>query len=142
VSWNLQKAIYDRLEDDSDISAEITGIYDHVPQVRDPSSDADYPYITIGVDTVNEFDTDEVLGFEARVEVHVWSRQRGRKQVKEIQDLIYKSLHRCELTIEDHIFISCDFNFSESFMDADALTRHGVQQFRILYEVDPDEPEE
>jgi hypothetical protein len=136
VIWDLQKAVFAALTGDADVASAVTGVFDHVPQPVDAGDDSQFPYITIGQGTVREFDTDDVLGFDATVEVHVWSRQRGRREVKEIQGLVYDVLHRGDLTIDGYHFVSCDHEFSDSFLDPDGLTRHGVQQFRVLYEDD------
>jgi len=133
MNWVLQQAIFNRLNVTA-ITNLVAGIYDHVPQPIDSADDTAFPYIVIGAVRVSEDDTDDVLGFDARAEVHVWSRQRGRKQTKEIQDAIYARLHRADLTITGYHSISCDHEFSESVVDADGLTRHGVQQFRILFD--------
>jgi hypothetical protein len=140
MNWELQKSVFARLDGSTAIKAVVKGIYDHVPQPVDSGDDTQFPYITIGADTVREFDTDDVLGFDARVEIHVWSRQRGRKQTKELQDLIYDRMHRATLTIAGYHFISCDHEFSDSFVDPDGLTRHGVQQFRVLADKLPPPP--
>lgn len=133
MNWELQKAVFAALNVTA-ITNLVVGVFDHVPQPIDAGDDTQFPYITIGAGRVSEFDTDDVLGFDARVEVHVWSRARGRKQTKEIQDAIYDTLHRAELTITGYHFISCDHEFAESFVDPDGLTRHGVQQFRVLFD--------
>lgn len=132
--WELQKAIFSALTANANIMSEVTGVFDHVPQPLDAGDDSQFPYITIGEGVVNEFDTDDFLGFDSRVVVHVWSRQRGRKETKELQSLIYDALHRSQLTITNYHFISCDHEFSDTFVDPDGLTRHGVQSFRVLFD--------
>lgn len=133
MNWELQVALFNKLNVSS-INNLVDGVYDHVPQESDAGDDSKFPYITIGEARANEFDTDDKLGFDATVVIHVWSRQRGRKQVKLIQDQVYEVLHRANLTIIGYHFLSMDQEFAESFVDNDGLTRHGVQQFRVLFE--------
>lgn len=103
-------------------------IYDDVPQ------DAAFPYVTLGDDTHLAFDTDDSLGAESTIVVHVWSRYRGRKEVKEIQSLIYERLVRQFIPVQDHDLITIEFEYSDVIMDPDGMTRHGVQRFRVLTE--------
>lgn len=122
-SWALQQAIYTRLSDQLSVE-----VYDHVPQ------DAAYPYVTIGEGTESEWDTDDSLGIDATINIHVWSRYRGRKEVKQLQDQIYAALHRYDLPVSGADTVLVNFEFADSFVDPDGLTRHGVQRFRIITE--------
>lgn len=125
----LQTAVFTRLD------GQLTDpVYDNAPQQADSSRG--FPYVTIGEDTVNEWDTDGTLGADCTITVHTWSRYRGRKEVKDIQGQIYDALHRQEssLSFAGYNFVGCDFVSSDSFLDSDGLTRHGVQTFRVILE--------
>lgn len=122
----VQTIVFQELNASSEIGAEVTGIYDQAPE------DATFPYITVGESTHNEFDTVDTLGDVATITVHVWSRYRGKKETKEIQALIYNVLHRANVTYSGFRRISIDWENSQTFIDQDGLTRHGVQTFRIL----------
>jgi hypothetical protein len=115
----IQAAIFARL------STLSTPVFDHVPQ------GTAFPYIVIGDDTSIPWDTDTSLGTETTCTIHVWSRERGRKQVKAIMDAVYASLNRASFAIAGGVLIECLYEFSESFMDPDGLTRHGVMRFRL-----------
>lgn len=123
----LQTAIFTKLNTDL-----VPPVYDHVPQAADPSDDTAFPYVTIGDDDYNAWDTDDSVGYEVLIDVHVWSRKRGKKETKEIQQAIYNSLNRAELTVTGYDFISIDFTFADSALDPDGITRHGVIRFRCL----------
>ena len=126
-AWELQQAIRSRLTDSSEVaSAGVTAVYDHVPQC------ADFPYVVIGEDSGTPADTDDTLDADHIVTVHTWSRYRGRKQTKKIQQAVYDVLHRQPLSIGNAQFVDCTLESQETFLDADGLTRHGVQRFRIL----------
>lgn len=117
----IQKAVFARLNNVLSIP-----VYDNVPD------NAQAPYVVIGDDTLVEFDSDGTSGFEATVTVHSWSVYRGRAEVKNIMGLIYDALHRAELNVQGYNLLGCDCEFSETFLESDGVTRHGVQRFRIL----------
>lgn len=110
----------------------ITGVYDNTPQEIDAGASSDFPYITIGDDTHNDWSTDTSLGDDATITIHCWSRYRGRAEVKEIQGYVYGILARAELSVSGFHFVTCEFLDSQSFVDTDGLTRHGVQTFRVI----------
>ena len=116
----IQAAIFTRL------STLSTPVYDHVPQ------DTAFSYIVIGDDTSIGWDTDTSVGSESTCTIHVWSRQRGRKQVKDIMAAIYSALNRYELPVTGGQLVECAAEFQESFLDPDGLTRHGVIRFRLI----------
>jgi hypothetical protein len=128
MELNIQKAVYDTLKNSAVLLAKVTGVYDNVPQ------ETKYPYVTIGDDTGIEYDTDDSTGIEATITVHIWSRKSGRKEIKKIMKIIYDVLHRTTLIISGYECIGCDWEFSETFLDPDGQTKHGVTRFRILAE--------
>ena len=128
----VQKAIFDKLSTDTALSALVAGVYDAVPQPADSGSDLQFPYVTIGEDTALDWDTDTSVGKGATLTIHSWSRYRGRTEVKQIQGAIYEALHLSNLSVFGYTTVLCLSEFSESMLDPDGLTRHGVQRFRII----------
>lgn len=122
----VQTVIFSALNTDAPLNLVVTGVYDSVPQQEQ------FPYVTIGEDVIVEWDTVSNVGASASITIHTWSRARGRAEVKEIQGIIYEALHRKEFSIAGFDVVATDFISSQSFMDADGLTRHGVSTFRIL----------
>ena len=116
---DIQAAIYEK------VSAIGWPTFDHVPQ------ETTFPYIVIGDDTSIPWDTDDSIGSETTCTIHIWSRHRGRKEVKEIMRTVYEALHRQELSIVGGSLVECSAEFAESFLDPDGLTRHGVIRFRL-----------
>lgn len=132
---SIQSAIYAALTGDAALMALATGgIRDDVPQADDAGDAVDYPYVVIGEDSATPFDTDSSVGAEATITLHVWSRYRGRKEVKAIQGAIYRALHRANIPVAGQHLVGIDWIQSDSFLDADGLTRHGVQTFRLTLE--------
>lgn len=125
----VQTEIYQCLLADQALSAAISNrIYDSVPQ------DATFPYVTIGEDIHSAWDTHYEVGSWVSITIHVWSRHKGKQETKSIQGLIYNALHRVSLSSPGFNFTAVDFDSSQSFLDADGLTRHGVSTFRVLVE--------
>jgi hypothetical protein len=112
----------------------VTGVYDSVPQPQK------YPYITIGEDLHSEWSTSTNLGSDVSVVINTWDRSnkssdtkaRGKKKTKQIQGEIFDALNRANLTYPGYDIISIEQQNSESFIDADGITVHGVQTFRVL----------
>lgn len=129
-AWALQVAIVGILRaHDPLMTIAVGGVHDHV---RDDKST--FPYVVVGEGTATRDDTDDMVGAEHTVEIHAWSRYRGRRQVKEMQQEIYAALHRASMSVSDAIYIDCNLEFEETFLDPDGITRHGVQRFRVLLE--------
>jgi len=120
IELELQQAIYSVLK-----HGLAYPVFDDVPENLTP------PFVVIGDDTLIQFDTDGESGFEATLTIHTWSAYRGRAEVKEMQGAVYNLLHRADLTITGYNVLGCDFEFSQSMVDSDGVTRHGIQRFRI-----------
>jgi hypothetical protein len=125
AEWAIQTAVFNKLNTALSVSVYSNG---NVPD------NTEARYVVIGDDTHIEWDTDGTTGFESTITVHSWdndSVSRGMKAIKELMGAIYTALHRQSLTITGYQFTGCDFEFSETFIEADGVTRHGVQRFRI-----------
>lgn len=143
AEYEVQKAIYLALRANANLltllardvnDATKPAIYDNVPEAVDAGSDSVFPYVTIGDDTFLEWDTDNSQGKEGTLTIHSWSRYRGRKEVKEIQGAIYDALHLSNLNITGYYSVLMLSEYSETLVDPDGLTRHGVQRFRLIIE--------
>jgi hypothetical protein len=128
VSFELaaQKAIYDA------ISGRIGAtVYDDVPTLPDGQPQANFPYVVIGDDTFAPWDTDDQLGGEMTVTLHIWSRAGGMREAKTIAGQMYSLLHRARLSVMGYHLIDCLCEFSEFMRDPDGETRHVVVRYRI-----------
>lgn len=125
-AWGLQTAVYDAI-----ITAAIPGVVkvvDH--KISDPKN-SDFPFIEIGEVQSIEDDVSCYDGTQDIFDIHVWSRVRNQKEVKEIMGGIHAALHNATLTVSG--LASC-FAFVEGqrvITDPDGLTRHGVVTLRI-----------
>lgn len=127
--WNLQMALYTRLAGASTVTDLLAGgIHDHV------AASTVFPYAVIaGMKTI-ALDTQAHAGMETVVSIHSYSTETGMKQIREVMAAIKSVLHDAEFTIPGHALILCQETSSESTLDTDGETRHGIQHFRIITE--------
>ena len=124
--WLLQIGLFTKL--DADLTAPVYSD----GAVPDNTDDL---YVVIGNDTHIEWDTDGQTGFESTVTVHVWDTDDSGLYgpCKQMQGDIYDSLHRsASLSVTGYDVVGVDQELMETFIDADGLTRHGIQRFRII----------
>ena len=110
----------------------VKGVFDDV------DDDQKFPYVVIGESFHNQYDTFDTFGDDATVSIHSWSdsqTSRGRKEVKEIQGAIYNALHRYSGIVSGYHVITIDWQSSQTLVD-EGNTRHGVQNFRILLDLE------
>lgn len=130
AAFEIQKALYAVLSSDTDLGVLVgSRIYDDVPDNQNT-----FPFVTIGEDTLTQWDTDQKLGYEVSLVIHVWSRYRGRKETKEIQAAIYDALHNAPLSVTGYDNFLMQEREAESFLDPDGKTRHGIQTYHALIE--------
>ena len=119
----LQAKIYAALNGNLSYS-----VYDNVPE------GAEYPYFTIGESVAVEFDTDNTVGQIASFTINCWSREYGRKQVKEMIGEVYDLLHLSRFTDTTYKFTECYYVQSTTYKDADGKTYNGVIEFKLHIE--------
>src|SRR5690625_2919989 len=122
-TFEIQRAVFARLTDQLTVP-----VFDDVPQ------GTPCPYVVIGEDDSESFDTDDSLGLDTDITIHVWSEYSGRKEVKDIMAQIYAALNRYELVIDGMYTIDCICEYQDSFLDPDGVARHGVIRFRLTTE--------
>ena len=135
---SIQRAVFARLTTFSALTSLLAdgadSVYDHVPQSAKGEDNDPYPFVTIGDDTHSVWDTDDTDGLESSLTVHVWSRHRGRIEVKDIQAKVKAALHHHPLPVDGVPVVLLHFVDSSADRDPDGLTQHGVQGFRMLSE--------
>ena len=127
-SFELQKTIFNTLNGDNTISSTfIATVHDHVPQ------GTSFPYIVIGEETMTDESSAKTLDFNNfTLTIHIFSRNRGRKEAKQIMARIYELLHNQNLSVTGANHINTRFEFSDVIKENDGLTYHGVQRFRTI----------
>ena len=126
MSFDLitQKKIYEALN--GVISCPV---YDNAPQ------GASFPYVTIGEANLTDDDTDRIQCVYISYVIHVWSQADGRKEIKTIMGEIYNALHLTKFSESGYSFTENYFLSSDSFVETDGKTRHGVQTFKLTMEI-------
>jgi hypothetical protein len=128
----VQTAIFTKLINDAPLMAAVVSVSDTVLQGDDSGNDALFPYVTLGEDAHTDISTDIELMDQVSITIHVWSRLAGRQQTKQIQGLIYDSLNRANLVQSGYKLININRVNSESQLDSDGFTRHGIQTFNLI----------
>jgi len=126
MSFVLQESLYSTLTGDAALMSLVTGVFDNVDQDYN-----DFPYITIGENVEGDFSTDTTLGSENALVLHVWDRQNGRKRVLEIMEQIYQVLNRNKISVTGYHTIDLQFVNSQTVIDTDGLTYHGLAEYLI-----------
>ena len=127
-SFELQKTIFTTLNGDNTITSTFSAtVHDHVPQ------GTSFPYIVIGEETMTDESSAKTLDFNNfTLTIHIFSRNRGRKEAKQIMARIYELLHNQNLSVTGANHINTRFEFSDVIKENDGLTYHGVQRFRTI----------
>ena len=127
-SFELQKTIYAKLNTDSTIKTTYSAtVHDHV------SSGTAFPYVVIGEETLIDDSSSKDIDFnEFTLTIHTFSRNRGRKEAKQIMARIYTLLHKASLTVTGANHINTRVEYSDVVREQDGLTYHGVQRFRTI----------
>ena len=121
---SLWQAIYDKLTADSLLMAQISGIFDPVPEGEE------LPYLTIGEGSMRDWSAKDFIGQEHLIDIHIWSGKRGGGEVRALSDRVAALLAGQNLTLTGHQLVGLEFTFFENFFDGDGQVRHGILRFR------------
>lgn len=125
-SFELQKTIFNALSGNSALTNLITGVFDDVPENQE------YPYVVVGEETSLNIGCKTKDALEHTLTIHSYSRERGRKQVKQIMSAIYEVLHESNLSVSGASLINLRNEFETVLLETDGITRHGVLRFRAV----------
>lgn len=123
----LQTAIFNALSTDNNLTSTLGAtVQDEVP------SGTNYPVVQIGDDDVSDYSTKDLAGSDTTLVIHVWSRQFGSAETKNIMDRIHTLLHDSSLSVSGFNLVNCRLQFTTVMRDPDGITRHGVMRFRAI----------
>ncbi len=122
----LQSSIYTALNVSAITTTLACGVYDEVVEGNS------YPFISLGEETAIDYSTNNLVGAETTINIHIWSRYKGSKQTKQIMDKVHDLLHDVSLTVSGVNLINLRFEYSDIMRDPDGITRHGVMRFRAI----------
>ena len=128
TSKTLIEALHLRLSTSVDIQS-ILGLaprlYDHAPE------DPIYPYLTYGAMRSEDISADETVLSAHTVNLHIWSRYSGRREVVTILTELTRVLQASSLVLEDAKQVSANIVYTDIFRTPDARTLHGI--LRVNY---------
>jgi len=131
-TWDVQSAVFTKLTADSVLTSLLAdganGILDHVP------SGTNAPYVVLGETRSEPMDTSATSGYEVVLTIHTYSRELGMGEARQIMSAIYNSLHRVSFAVSNQNLILCRLLDTETRLEADGQTRHGIQRFLIVTE--------
>lgn len=92
--WNLQKAIYETLSADVNITNIVTGIYDFVPD------NTLYPYVIIKIEEISNWDIISQNGFEVILTIDIYCKDNANKVALQLFDYIHNNLHNATILVD------------------------------------------
>jgi hypothetical protein len=158
-SDDLQTAVYNRLTEESELELDfllntylnrstpegsvtpllstayfpLAAIFTDVPQAADSELESAFPFITIGADTINPFDSKDDLGGSAIVQIDVWDRASSMLRLKTITDAVDARLRRQPLSIAGVTHITTELDSCNFSRDPDGKTKRGLILYRVLW---------
>jgi len=130
MTWaqtETQKRVYAILSADATLSAQVNGIYDHVPQ-----EDVDYPFVVIADDVWTDRSSHTTNGWDGDLKIHVWYRGKGRKVLHEIMETIDGLIHCQDIAAVGWKTVELRHNQTLTFVEEDGVTLHGVLDYNYL----------
>jgi hypothetical protein len=135
----LQQAIYTRLNHSSVTAllstayAPLAAIFTDVPQSIDSEKASNFPFITIGADTINPFDDKDDPGGSAIVQVDIWDRASSMLDLKALADVVDARLRRQALSISGVTHITTELDSCVFTRDPDGKTKRALVLYRVLW---------
>lgn len=125
ASYELQRAMYAALKNDSGVAALVGGrIYDRVP------ADVAFPYVSFGPEQEIPQANDCFSASELVLQLDVWSRDPGRAQAKIVARAVVDALTIDVLGLDENGLTYFEFGGRRILTDPDGLTTHAVLTFR------------
>jgi hypothetical protein len=99
-----------------------------------PPPEPIFPYITIGiVDGVEDYIADCAIDWEVTGEVHIWAREPGYVQGKQLAVTCYNALANRHPVFPGFRVGWFGLQNQRWLRDPDGLTSHGVMEYRAHY---------
>lgn len=135
----LQQAVYNQVNHSSVTAllstayAPLPAIFTDVPQAVDAENQTDFPFITIGADTITPFDDKDNPGGSAVVQVDIWHRASSMLELKAVADAVDARLRRQALSISGVTHITTELESSAFSRDPDGKTKRALLLYRVLW---------
>lgn len=126
-SLDLQGAIVQLLRSAPAVTALVgERTFDTVPP------ETPFPNISYGSDQILQDDSSCITGYEASVQIDVWSRAVGQPEMKRIAGAVRVALHDAEFDLDNHGLVLFEHENTNYLRDPDGLTHHAAMTFRGL----------
>lgn len=134
ATWALQKALFTTLSQSASVKSQLgdpARLYDEVPR------NALMPYLTFTEDRQSDWNTQTEPGSEHLITLHVWSRAKGRKDVKLCADAVIESLRDATPALSGHSLVNLTFRGADFLRQSDGQTYLARLRFRAITEPNP-----
>ncbi|MGE3771267.1 MAG: DUF3168 domain-containing protein [Bdellovibrionales bacterium] len=125
----VQAAVHARLSADSTLQSLLGSpvrLYDHTPPATQ------YPFVRYGDQGAAALDTHSTSDLAISFTLEIYSRYRGRHELRTIEEAIYASLHMQTLNLAGGSTAQVTFASADQSLDGDGLTYRGRMRFRVL----------
>ncbi len=135
----LQQAVYARLNHSSVTAllstayAPLAAIFTDVPQSIDAEKESNFPFITIGADTITPFDSKDNVGGSGIVQIDIWDRASSMLDLKALSDVVDARLRRQAMTISGVTHITTELDSVVFTRDPDGKTKRALILYRVLW---------
>ena len=101
--------------------------------VSESLNDTDsFPKIWLEDGGADDWSNKDDDGLDAIVNLHIGSRYRGTKELRELMSKCHTALHNADLTLANGQSVLCQFTRHDIVTDSDGITRHGIMRFNLL----------
>lgn len=109
----------------------VANVFDDAPFLPEGMPRDGFPYIVIGEQNAEAWDTDDTLGADVDATLHVWSRSGGSAETRDILGRVYRILHRVVVQRTGVHVVDVKRQYENVLMDPDGETRHGVAGYTV-----------
>lgn len=127
----IQTLIFQKLDNDPDLSALIVGTYADTPQAHESEDPASFPYLTIGQDVAAPWDTKTWFGTETVLQIDAWDRSNNFIVLKNIANRVWELLHHTRLDIVNGDHCMTVHESATYSVDPDGHTKRAMMMFRL-----------
>lgn len=121
----IQAALYGALTGDDALMAVVEGVYDHVPQ------NAAFPYIVFEESAVEPWGLLHESAHMCQLQLDIYSRKGGQKQVMQAAALVRDVLHHTPLVASGWAVALVDVSGANTDRQNDGLTSKANMQVRV-----------
>ncbi|NWN89185.1 MAG: DUF3168 domain-containing protein [Micrococcaceae bacterium] len=129
--WPIQVAIFQALSNDQQLSADVTGVFDHVPD------STAFPYVTTGEVTTTPSGAHDRFGARSTITLHGWSTYNGKKEISEIANHLLRILDHKPLQVDGFHAVYVHHEQTVTMTERGNDIRHVAVRFAIETELIP-----